>query len=328
MEKVIFQIIGKVYKDLQEYLRKSLLKIKYSNACIKAFTKKQNILSFTIDYTKDKSDLENYLFDYKYYADHNRDLYCVFGYNQTLLKNHWNEFGKAEGRQASPILNLKYYVETNKDLSIYKNNYVGAYEHFVNYGYAEYRSSSPEYNGKLYKTYNADLKDMLSIELIRHYFNFGKKELRRANTNYDITPFLFDANVYAKFNQDVVKVYGNNPDNLRYHWYYSKNNYNGAYDHFINYGFAEGRQGNAIFSASYYLNKNQDLKTAFENNCLLAVNHFSWYGKNEFRQTSARFYVSKYRANNYDLNKAYGDNPISYFEHYLVFGQREKRICL
>lgn len=343
---------GVNYEDLQDLVRRNSW-YNYANFCIKAFTKKTN----EINYKQNKSDLENYLFDYKYYAEHNRDLYCAFGYNQTALRNHWNQFGKAEGRQASPILNLKYYVEKNGDLSCYKNNYVGAYNHFLNFGFAEYRNSSPEYNGKFYKNSYYDLLNMASMQSIRHYYNYGKKELRRANTNYDITPYLFDANVYAKFNQDVVRVYGNNPDRLRYHWYkfgiaegriasmifdargylnsnsdvarvYSANNYNGAYDHFINYGFAEGRQGNAIFSASYYLNKNQDLKNAFGNNCLLAVNHFSWYGKNEFRQTSAKFYVSKYRAKNADLNRAYGNNPISYFEHYLVFGQREKRICL
>ena len=91
------------------------------------------------------------MFDYKYYADHNTDLYCAFGYNQTALRNHWNKFGKSEGRQASPILNLKYYVDYNNDLFCYRNNYVGAYNHFVNYGFAELRNSSPEYNGNLYK---------------------------------------------------------------------------------------------------------------------------------------------------------------------------------
>lgn len=252
---------------------------------------------------------------------------------------------------------MKYYVETNKDLSIFKNNYVGAYNHFINYGYAEYRSSSPEYNGRLYKTYNVDLKDMLSIELIRHYSNFGKKELRRANNNYDITQYLFDVNIYAKFNQDVVKVYGNNANKLREHWYrfgiaegriasfifdakgylnsnsdvakvYNAKNYKGAYEHFVNYGFAEGRPGNAIFSANYYLKSNEDLEKAFGSNYLLGVNHFTLYGKNEFRLSCAKFNISKYKAKNSDLNKAFGNNPILYFEHYLIFGQYEKRICL
>lgn len=345
---------GSYYYDLQDFLKNNL-GIQHSNACIKAFTKKTD--SFSINYNENKSDLENYLFDYKYYADHNIDLYCAFGYNQTALRNHWNQFGKAEGRPSSPILDLKYYVESNNDLSSFKNNYVGAYNHFVNFGFAEYRSSSPEYYGRYYKMYNSDLSKLSSMELIRHYYNYGKNELRQANTNYNITPYLFDAKVYAKFNQDVVKVYGNNSDRLRDHWYrfgisegrianmifdakgylnsnsdvanvFGKNNYKGAYEHFVNYGFAEGRQGNVIFSAKYYLSNNSDLKNAFGNNYLLAVNHFTMYGKNEFRATSSKFNVSQYRAKNSDLNNAFGYTPVLYFEHYLIFGQYENRICL
>ena len=364
---------GSNYVDLQNFLNQKL-EIKYSNVCIKAFTKKvskssnnSNTTKNTtvnnknntnkISYTQNKADLENYLFDYKYYADHNLDLYSVFGYNNKALKNHWNRYGKAEGRKASPIFDAKYYIENNPDLKGLKNNYVEAYNHFVNYGYAEYRKSSAEYDGNFYKSHNGDLENLLSMELIRHYSLYGKNELRQANTNYDIVNYLFDATVYAKLNPDVANAFGNNSDKLREHWYkygisegrvaslvfdarsylklnsdvaraYSSTNYFAAYSHFINYGFAEGRHGNAIFSAKYYLNNNADLKRAYGNNYLKAMNHFTVCGKNDARLTSAKFNVSKYKEKNRDLSNIFGKNYVLYFEHYLSCGKNENRSCL
>ena len=348
---------GVHYEDLYDFIHK-YYSFKYGNLCIKAFTKNSNESTNNVNnYSENKSDLENYLFDYKYYADHNRDLYCAFGYNKNALKSHWDNCGKREGRQASAIFDAKYYISNNSDLAGFGNNYVNAYNHFINYGYAEYRNSSSEYNGRYYKSHNADLTSLSSMELIRHYSKYGKNELRKANTNYDIVNYLFDANIYAKLNQDVAKVYGTDVNRLKQHWYccgiaegrtaslffnaqnylnlnsdvanaYGTNNYLKAYDHFVNCGFAEGRNGNIIFSANYYLNNNLDLKNVFGDNYLRAVNHFNLFGKNEFRLTSARFNVNQYKSKNLDLFNAFGNHSALYFEHYIMFGQNEKRTCL
>lgn len=302
-------------------------------------------------------DLENYMFDYKYYADHNLDLFTAYGYNQILLRNHWNNYGKAEGRKASPIFDARYYIANNEDVrKAFGNDYVAVYNHFINYGYNELRNSSLEYSGAYYQSKNADLKSMTAMELIRHYSNYGKNEFRIANTNYDIVSFLFDSSIYAEFNPDVVSVLGNNYDRLKAHWYncgisegriaslvfdvrsylkinkdvanaYSATNYKAAYDHFVNYGFAEGRQGNNIFSAKYYLEKNADIKNAYYTNYLRALNQFVLYGKNEPRATSPTFNVSIYRQKNIDLKNAYKENYAMYFKHYLKYGQYENRIC-
>lgn len=343
---------GYFYEDLYDFIPE-YFSFNYANLCIKAFTKKGD----DANKNPNQAELENYLFDYKYYADHNRDLYCAFGYNENALKNHWNNYGKKEGRQASPILNLKFYISNNPDLVSLGVNYVEAYNHFVNFGYAEYRNSSSEYNGNFYRSHNSDLANMSSMELIRHYSQFGKNELRQANTNYDIVNYLFDANIYAKFNQDVVNVFGNDSNKLKEHWYkfgisegriaslffdakaylsinldvanyYKAYNYLGAYEHFINYGFAEGRQGNLVFSADYYLKHNPDFKNVFGNNYLQAVNHFYSFGKNEFRLSSAKFNVNQYKAKNIDLINAFGNRSVLYFEHYIMFGQNENRTCL
>lgn len=330
---------------------------KYANACIKAFTQDATLAEIKAE-NEYRGDLINYVFDYKYYADHNLDLYNAYGYNQTALKNHWNNYGKAEGRASSPVFNVAYYLANNSDVrAAVGNNYVAVYNHFMNYGYAEYRKTSPEYDGTYYLKNNADLADMTSMELIRHYALYGRNELRRASSTYDVTNFMFDSKIYASCNPDVAAAYGNNEALLRKHWYsygiaegriaslifdakyylanckdvanaYGKNAYAAAYSHFINYGFSEGRQGNAIFLASYYLSKNTDIKNAYGNNYLKAVNHFTLYGKNEARNTSSKFKVSDYRSKNGDLLSAYQNNYAKYFEHYLMYGKNEKRTCI
>ncbi len=302
-------------------------------------------------------NLENYAFDYQYYADHNLDLYQLYGYQEEALKNHWNHYGKAEGRKSSCVLDLQYYVQNNSDLRIFTNNYEAAYHHFIYYGYAEYRKSSPEFDATFYRKNHPDLSKMTSADLIVHYAVFGKKELRKANLNYDIVGLVLDLSLYAELNPDVAQVCGNRQMDLRNHWYrygivegriasfvfdakyylnknpdlikaYGAGNYAGAYEHFINYGFAEGRQGSSIFSITDYVNKNNDIKMAYANNYLQVLNHFLHFGKNEPRITSTNFNVAMYRLKNADLRRLYGENYGMYFKHYLKTGKAENRICI
>lgn len=341
------------YYDMQQ----KYADYRYANACIKAFTEKASLLPSNIvdEYA---GDLASYVFDAQYYAEHNPDVYLAFGYQERALRNHWNLYGKAEGRAASSIFNGTYYASQNADLvAVFGYDYIALYNHFMNNGFAEYRSSSPEYDGMYYKTHYGDLNNMTSMQLIRHYAQYGKKELRRASRTYDISNFLFDAQVYAVCNPDVVNVYGTNADSLKKHWYaygiaegriasllfdaqyylknnrdvanaYSSTNYRAAYQHFIQDGFAEGRQGNAIFSANYYFEKNGDIRSAFGDNYLLGLNHFVTFGKNEKRLTSSKFNNSSYQAQNGDLRSVFQENQEQYLIHYLRFGQNENRICL
>lgn len=336
-----YSVNGYEYYDLND-------DVSDANVCIKVFTEVSK------DYT---GDLINYVFNAKYYAEQNRDLFLVFGYNEEALRNHWNNFGIREGRKSSPVFDVSYYLNNNPDISnaFGSTNYIAAYNHFMQSGYDEYRGSSAEYNGTYYKNYNSDLAGMTSMELIRHYSNYGKNELRKANTNYNISQLLFNSAIYAECNPDIVQVFGYNETALRRHWYefgiregriaslifdaksyLASNpdvakiftNYEAAYNHFVNFGFAEGRNGNAIFSASYYLTNNDDIKNAYKDNFLLAANHFIYFGKNELqRLTSPYFNVKRYREINTDLISVYGNNFEMYYKHYIRFGQYEGRIC-
>lgn len=344
-------IDGTNWKDLKEKVPDRKV-----NACIKVFTdvKKEENVSKQIsnEYT---GYIENYTFDYKYYADNNPDLIAAFGYNEKLLKNHWNSNGKLEGRCASPIFDARYYLENNSDLKkALGNNYLGAYYHFINNGCKEFRKSSYEYDGNFYRENNIDLKNLSSAELIRHYMSFGRNEERQASSNCNIEKYLFVPEVYRAMNPDLENAFGNNVDQLKVHWknygisegriasyifdveYYLNtykdlksafgNNYYLAYQHFVNFGFSEGRQGSSVFSAKYYLDNNLDLKNIYNSNYFAGLKHFLNCGVNEFRNTSSIFNVAVYRARNDDLNIAFGNNSKLYYNHYLKFGKNEKRI--
>lgn len=322
-----------------------------ANACIKAFTTaSQNV-------EEDNSkELANYVFDYRYYAEHNLDLYQAFGYNQTALKNHWETCGKAEGRPASCVFDAKYYLSHNGDLqAAFGNNYTAAYHHFMSGGYREYRKSSLEYDGNYYKQKNGDLRNLSSMELIRHYALYGKSEMRQASDNFDVVNDLFDAEVYAKMNPDLTATFGYNETRLKDHWlrygiaegrvaslvfdskYYLEingdlknafgNNYIAAYNHFVQCGFQEQRQASSVFSIKYYCENNADVKNTYGQNRLRALNHFGLVGQKEIRATCRNFNVAAYQNKNRDLYQAYGNQYQMYYIHYAQYGRHENRVC-
>lgn len=67
-------------------------------------------------YNGNASEIANYCFNAIYYADTYSDLKKAYEYDEKKLKNHWLTYGIREGRSASPVLNLKYYIQNNSDL--------------------------------------------------------------------------------------------------------------------------------------------------------------------------------------------------------------------
>jgi len=150
---------------------------------------------------------------------------------------------------------------------------------------------------------------------------------------------LFDANFYLSRNPDVAAA-GVDP-----------------YQHYLAYGWKEGRDPSALFSDSYYLSHNPDVAAAgvnpllhyeqhgwqegrnpdalFDTNYYLAQNpdvaaagidpllHFQASGAQGGRDPSLVFSDAKYLAANPDVAAA-GVNPLA---HYLAYGQSEGRMA-
>ena len=255
------------------------------------------------------------VFDYKFYADKYSDLKQAFGENETLLRKHWLENGIKEGRQGSPVFDPVYYVEHSPDLkSAFGNDYRQAYEHFISGGYNEPRASSSEYCGNDYRNNYDDLANMSSLELMKHYLEFGRNEKRQAIGEKPIIftgvqAVLFDTKYYADNNSDLKATYGYNDKALKKHW--------------LECGIKEGRDASPIFNASYYLYNNDDLKEAYGNDYEGAYNHFLNIGYNELRPSSKYYYGKCYKENNADLKNM---TALELMQHYMNCGRYENRI--
>ena len=127
-------------------------------------------------------DITNYLFDAKFYADKYSDLKEAFGFNESLLKQHYEEFGKREGRSASPVFDPVYYINKYSDLkSAFGTDYVSAYNHFINFGIDEGRQASSTFNVVEYINNYSDLKAEFGpnfSKALQHYMQFGINEGR------------------------------------------------------------------------------------------------------------------------------------------------------
>ena len=76
-----------------------------------------------------------YLFDHVWYADKYSDLKAAYGYDYTKLWNHWNSYGKREGRSPSPCYEPDVYLAANSDLQrAIGKNYIALYNHFSTCG--------------------------------------------------------------------------------------------------------------------------------------------------------------------------------------------------
>ena len=129
-------------------------------------------------------DITSYLFDATYYADKYSDLKAAYGYDETLLKQHYDALGKAEGRSASPAFNPIYYVNKYADLkAAFGTNYVAAYNHFISNGIHEGRQASSEFNVVTYINNYSDLQAEYGpnySKALQHYMLFGRNEGRTA----------------------------------------------------------------------------------------------------------------------------------------------------
>lgn len=224
-----------------------------------------------IQFTDSTIRLFNELEALKYIAG-NTDLITAFGTNTSAATDHYNNFGKSEGRRLSAFSAADYLAKYSDLASAFGSDETLALKHYIQYGFAEGRtdSSSGSSSGSGSTTtspaaltdleaynYIASHDDLISafgIDIAAaksHYTNYGKSEGRPLDN--------FDEWGYLASNNDLLNHFGSNTTE--------------AIKHFISYGKSEGRSTN-IFNANSYLNNYADLKNAFGNDHTLATKHY------------------------------------------------------
>lgn len=78
------------------------------------------------------------LFSATYYSEHNPDVKAAYGDNENLLYRHYLYYGLKEGRDISPILDLRAYRAGNPDLdAAFGDDWKAYVVHFLQYGIFE-----------------------------------------------------------------------------------------------------------------------------------------------------------------------------------------------
>ena len=140
---------------------------------------------------------------------------------------------------------------------------------------------------------------------------------------------VFNASYYARNNKDLKAAFGNDE--------------NALFQHFLNYGMAEGRRASAEFDVQSYRNAYADLRQAFGNDLKSYYLHYINSGKKEGRiatgVTTLQNPVTVYQGVNYasvynykyyisknpDVAKAFPNDDISVLNHFINNGMAEGR---
>ncbi len=136
------------------------------------------------------------LFDWEYYYAANPDVARAFGRNPSALRNHYNNYGKREGRAPSRLFDPKVYINLYPDLkAAFGSNYTAAYNHFVSNGIREGRQGSSQFSVSVYKSNYEDLRRAFGSDnllYLKHYREYGLREGRNAITKLPTASTLND----------------------------------------------------------------------------------------------------------------------------------------
>lgn len=158
------------------------------------------------------------------------------------------------------------------------------------------------YNGYLYAlTTGADGKDaMVNIENLQ----FSDQTVSNP------TAPTFDAYSYLASHTDLLAAFGGNTSS--------------AWDHYMNYGFNEGRALDT-FNERQYIASYNDLISAFGTNWAAGTQHYVTNGRNEGRTTNG-FDAYEYLATYADVLGSMGYNPDGAASHFVQYGFGEGRV--
>ena len=284
-----------------------------------------------------RAEIEKSLYNAEYYAKANEDVAVALNGDPTALYNHWLNYGKAEGRNASMVFNAKYYLEVNPDVAnaVGAENYTGAYEHFVTSGLLEGRESSPVFSVKYYLQANTDVANAFNNDYVmaaQHFNESAIAEGRSGSGNFDYT-------VYRACNTDVAELYD---DYVQ-----------GYYIHYINHGRAEGRTGGLgannsgttgggstggstagidttaaswrIFDAAYYLERYPELATTVGTDEKALYQYWLNTGIALGQTASPVIVPEEYLELNADVAEVFGDDEAAALNHFLTAGILEGR---
>lgn len=133
------------------------------------------------------------LFNPQLYLLFNPDVAAAVSRGETTAEQHFQMFGRAEGRIASLWFDPAYYLEQNPDVAqaIAAGVFASAYDHFELHGMLEDRSPFEGFDANYYleAVGNADVYAAVVAGLMtatQHFALYGSQELRDFNPGVDM----------------------------------------------------------------------------------------------------------------------------------------------
>lgn len=150
------------------------------------------------------------------------------------------------------------------------------------------------------------------------YFYDSEVSKKPTPTSKDIKPIynnvdysaVYDSNYYLTHHEDLKKAFGND--------------YQKAFDHFIQFGMNERRQAKATFNVNVYKANYEDLRKAFGNDYPKYYKHYCLYGQDEGRNATTSIVKKPTYQCTYTVKK--GDSLWAISTKYLGRGSRYKEI--
>ena len=164
---------------------------------------------------------------------------------------------RADAETIRDYFDSEYYLEHNADV---RESEVDPLLHFCEYGWRELRDPRPDFSTRYYLNANSEVRDS-GINPLVHFVTIGKQQglqgklpdirtlpeaAKQAHISREISEAAphFDAEFYLDRYGDVAES-GMNP-----------------LEHYMYYGWHEGRDPCAQFSTSFYLSENPDIKAS------------------------------------------------------------------
>lgn len=160
-------------------------------------------------------------FDPLQYGASYSDLIQAFGTDTAALSNHYNTYGKFEGRQPDLFSEADYLASYDDLINAFGYNPEAATRHYIQFGYREGRAKD-NFNEAQYLASNPDLIKAFGYNpqaATQHYISYGAAE-ERSLTSFDPAAYL---NKYT----DLRAAFGSSLE--------------AATRHYIEYGCNEGR---------------------------------------------------------------------------------------
>ncbi len=118
----------------------------------------------------------------------------------------------------------------------------------------------------------------------------------------EIEASLYDFEYYTMANEDVAVALGYDKEKL--------------YEHWLNFGMAEGRNASMVFNAKYYLEVNPSVKAVVGNDYVAAYEHFVTTGLLVGLESSPVFSVKYYLEANQDVAGVFGNDYVKAANHF------------